>query len=146
PVHALTKMFFFSSRRRHTMFSRDWSSDVCSSDLGEPGQLPIREESATVPTNPYGETKLAVENMFRWCDRAYGLKSISLRYFNAAGAHPDGTIGEDHDPETHLIPIVMQAALGQREKVHIFGDDYPTEDGTCIRDYIHVTDLANAHW
>ncbi|TMZ34807.1 UDP-glucose 4-epimerase, partial [Klebsiella pneumoniae] len=106
---------------------------------GEPGQLPIREESATVPTNPYGETKLAVENMFRWCDRAYGLKSISLRYFNAAGAHPDGTIGEDHDPETHLIPIVMQAALGQREKVHIFGDDYPTEDGTCIRDYIHVT-------
>jgi UDP-glucose 4-epimerase len=113
---------------------------------GEPGQLPIREESATVPTNPYGETKLAVENMFRWCDRAYGLKSISLRYFNAAGAHPDGTIGEDHDPETHLIPIVMQAALGQREKVHIFGDDYPTEDGTCIRDYIHVTDLANAHW
>jgi UDP-glucose 4-epimerase len=113
---------------------------------GEPERTPIREEDPTVPTNPYGETKLAMENMFRWCDQAHGLKSISLRYFNAAGAHPDGKIGEDHRPETHLIPIILQVALGQRECIQIFGDDYPTEDGTCVRDYIHVTDLANAHY
>jgi UDP-glucose 4-epimerase len=113
---------------------------------GEPKNVPILETDPTQPTNPYGETKLAMENMFRWCDAAYGLKSISLRYFNAAGAYPDGTIGEDHTPETHLIPIILQTALGQRERVHIFGEDYPTEDGTCIRDYIHVMDLANAHW
>ncbi|PLR96925.1 UDP-glucose 4-epimerase GalE [Bacillus sp. T33-2] len=113
---------------------------------GEPKQIPIREEDETSPTSPYGETKLAMEKMFRWCDGAYGLKSISLRYFNAAGAHPEGMIGEDHDPESHLIPIILQVALGQREAIGIFGDDYPTEDGTCIRDYIHVMDLANAHW
>jgi UDP-glucose 4-epimerase len=113
---------------------------------GEPKEVPISEESETSPTNPYGETKLAMEKMFRWCDGAYGLKSISLRYFNAAGAHPDGIIGEDHTPETHLIPIILQVALGQREHIGIYGDDYPTEDGTCIRDYIHVMDLANAHW
>lgn len=113
---------------------------------GEPKEIPIIEGSETCPGNPYGETKLAMEKMFRWCDEAYGLKSISLRYFNAAGAHPDGIIGEDHTPESHLIPIILQAALGQREAVHIFGGDYPTEDGTCIRDYIHVMDLANAHW
>ncbi len=113
---------------------------------GEPKQIPIQEQDPTQPTNPYGETKLAMEKMFRWCDGADGLKSISLRYFNAAGAHPDGIIGEDHDPETHLIPIILQVALGQREAIGIYGDDYPTEDGTCIRDYIHVMDLANAHW
>ncbi|RHW42686.1 UDP-glucose 4-epimerase GalE [Neobacillus notoginsengisoli] len=113
---------------------------------GEPEEIPIREEIATTPTSPYGETKLAMEKMFRWCDGPYGLKSISLRYFNAAGAHPDGLIGEDHTPESHLIPIILQVALGQREAIGIFGDDYPTEDGTCIRDYIHVMDLANAHW
>lgn len=113
---------------------------------GEPKEVPISEESETAPTNPYGETKLAMEKMFRWCDGAYGLKSISLRYFNAAGAHPDGIIGEDHTPETHLIPIILQVALGQREHIGIYGEDYPTEDGTCIRDYIHVMDLANAHW
>ena len=113
---------------------------------GEPKEVPISEESETSPTNPYGETKLAMEKMFRWCDGAYGLKSISLRYFNAAGAHPEGIIGEDHTPETHLIPIILQVALGQREHIGIYGDDYPTEDGTCIRDYIHVMDLANAHW
>jgi UDP-glucose 4-epimerase len=112
---------------------------------GEPGHIPIREEDPTVPTNPYGETKLAMEKMFRWCDQAYGLKSISLRYFNAAGAHPDAIIGEDHEPESHLIPLVLQVALGQREQIEMFGDDYPTEDGTCIRDYVHVMDLANAH-
>jgi UDP-glucose 4-epimerase len=113
---------------------------------GEPKRVPIREEDATEPTNPYGDTKLAIEKMFRWADGAHGLKSISLRYFNAAGAHPDGLIGEDHRPETHLVPIILQVALGQREEIGIFGDDYPTEDGTCIRDYIHVMDLASAHY
>ncbi|MGZ4165037.1 MAG: UDP-glucose 4-epimerase GalE [Tumebacillaceae bacterium] len=113
---------------------------------GEPKNVPIQEKDPTVPTNPYGETKLAIEKMLRWCDQAYGLKSIALRYFNAAGAHVDGKIGEDHDPETHLIPIILQVALGQREHIQIFGEDYPTADGTCIRDYIHVTDLANAHY
>jgi UDP-glucose 4-epimerase len=113
---------------------------------GNPVRVPIQEEDPTVPTNPYGETKLAVEKMLKWADGAYGLKSISLRYFNAAGADPEGRIGEDHSPETHLIPIVLQVALGKREKVTIFGNDYPTEDGTCIRDYIHVMDLAEAHY
>ena len=112
---------------------------------GEPVRTPIHEDDPTVPTNPYGETKLAIERMFRWCHQAYGLKSISLRYFNAAGAHPTLPIGEDHNPETHLIPIVLQAALGQRPHVSIFGNDYPTQDGTCIRDYVHVMDLASAH-
>jgi UDP-glucose 4-epimerase len=113
---------------------------------GEPESVPIQEDDLTLPTNPYGETKLAIEKMLMWCDQAYGLKSVCLRYFNAAGADPEGRIGEDHNPETHLIPIVLQVALGQREKVSIFGDDYPTEDGTCIRDYIHVMDLAEAHY
>jgi UDP-glucose 4-epimerase len=113
---------------------------------GEPKHIPIREADPTEPTNPYGETKLAIEKMLRWCERAYGLNSVCLRYFNAAGAHPDEEIGEDHNPETHLIPIVLEAALGQREAISIFGEDYPTEDGTCVRDYIHVMDLAQAHW
>lgn len=112
---------------------------------GEPEQIPIREEDRTLPTNAYGETKLAMENMMRWFDTAHGIRSVSLRYFNAAGAHESGKIGEDHHPETHLIPLILQVALGQREHISIFGDDYPTEDGTCIRDYIHVTDLADAH-
>ncbi|MDF2713446.1 MAG: galE [Paenibacillus sp.] len=113
---------------------------------GEPERVPIEETAPTHPESPYGETKLAMENMFRWCDRAYGLKFVSLRYFNACGAHPDGLIGEDHKPESHLIPIILQVPLAQREAINIFGDDYPTEDGTCIRDYIHVMDLANAHY
>ncbi|WP_226655196.1 UDP-glucose 4-epimerase GalE [Pseudalkalibacillus hwajinpoensis] len=113
---------------------------------GNPERTPIEENDVTNPTNPYGETKLAIEKMLRWCDDAYGLKSTSLRYFNAAGADPEGKIGEDHQPESHLIPIVLQAALGQREKVSIFGDDYDTKDGTCVRDYIHVLDLAQAHY
>ena len=113
---------------------------------GEPQRVPIDEHDLTVPTNPYGDTKLAMEKMFRWGDRAHGIKSISLRYFNAAGAHPNGLIGEDHNPETHLIPVILQVPLGKRDAISVFGDDYPTEDGTCIRDYIHVTDLANAHY
>lgn len=112
---------------------------------GEPENIPILEEDRTLPTNPYGETKLSVEKALKWADGAYGIKYVSLRYFNAAGAHADGNIGEDHKPETHLIPIVLQAALGKREVIQIYGDDYDTPDGSCIRDYIHVTDLAQAH-
>ena len=103
------------------------------------------ETDPTVPTNPYGETKLAVEKALRWCYEAYDIRYTALRYFNAAGAHISGKIGEDHTPETHLIPIILQAALGQRDCITIFGNDYNTDDGTCVRDYIHVTDLANAH-
>lgn len=112
---------------------------------GEPENIPILETDRTVPTNPYGETKLAIENILKWMDNAYGIKYISLRYFNAAGAHISGKIGEDHNPESHLIPIILQAALGKRDYISIFGDNYDTPDGTCIRDYIHVTDLADAH-
>lgn len=112
---------------------------------GEPENIPILEEDKTFPTNPYGESKLAVEKILKWCDRAYGIKYTVLRYFNAAGAHISGKIGEDHRPESHLIPIILQVALDQREKIMIFGDDYNTEDGTCVRDYIHVSDLASAH-
>lgn len=113
---------------------------------GEPKNIPILEENETNPTNTYGETKLAMEKMMKWFDQGYGIKYVSLRYFNAAGAHESGNIGEDHDPETHLIPLILQVPLGQREKIYMFGDDYPTEDGTCIRDYIHVMDLASAHY
>lgn len=112
---------------------------------GEPKNIPITENDETLPTNVYGETKLMFERILKRYDDAYGIKYISLRYFNAAGAHISGEIGEDHTPETHLIPIIMQVALGQREKMYIYGDDYETKDGTCIRDYIHVSDLADAH-
>ena len=107
---------------------------------GEPERVPILEDDKTVPT-----TKLAMEHMMGWVSKAHGLRYVALRYFNACGAHPSGAIGEAHNPETHLIPIILQVPLGQREAVSIFGDDYPTKDGTCIRDYIHVTDLAQAH-
>lgn len=112
---------------------------------GEPKNIPIVESDQTEPINPYGETKLTVEKMLKWADKAYGIKYVALRYFNAAGAHISGEIGEDHSPESHLIPIILQAAAGVRDHISIFGDDYPTEDGTCVRDYIHVTDLADAH-
>ncbi|ADH97959.1 UDP-glucose 4-epimerase GalE [Salisediminibacterium selenitireducens] len=112
---------------------------------GEPDEVPITEEMATNPTNPYGETKLAIERMMKWADEAHEIRYVVLRYFNVAGAHPEKDIGEDHRPETHLIPIILQVALGQREKIMVFGDDYDTPDGTCIRDYIHVTDLIQAH-
>ncbi len=110
---------------------------------GEPEEQPISESARTNPTNPYGETKLAFERAMHWWELAYGLRYASLRYFNAAGATEQ--CGEDHDPETHLIPITLQAALGKRANVEIYGEDYPTADGTCIRDYIHVVDLARAH-
>ena len=112
---------------------------------GEPERVPILETDRTDPTNCYGETKLSMEHMMRWVSQAHGLKYVALRYFNACGAHPSGAIGEAHNPETHLIPLILQVPNGQREKISIFGDDYPTKDGTCIRDYIHVTDLAQAH-
>lgn len=112
---------------------------------GEPKHVPIQESDDTIPTNPYGESKLAIEKMLKWADNAYGIKYIALRYFNASGAHPSGKIGEDHNPETHLIPIILNTALGKQECINIFGDDYNTPDGTCIRDYIHVCDLASAH-
>ncbi|MGQ9532647.1 MAG: UDP-glucose 4-epimerase GalE [Desulfotomaculales bacterium] len=112
---------------------------------GEPEVVPIPEDHPLRPTNPYGDAKAFLETVLRRYEAAYGLRWMALRYFNAAGAHPDGDLGEDHRPETHLIPVVLQAALGQREAVVIFGNDYPTPDGTAVRDYIHVQDLAEAH-
>ncbi|CAM4126068.1 UDP-glucose 4-epimerase GalE [Lederbergia lenta] len=112
---------------------------------GEPKESPIAETAETSPTNPYGETKLAIEKMLKWSEQAYGINYVVLRYFNVAGAHPNGVIGEDHNPETHLIPIILEAALGKRDQISIFGNDYDTPDGTCIRDYIHVIDLVEAH-
>ena len=112
---------------------------------GEPERTPILETDPTNPTNCYGETKKSMERMFYWVEKAHGLRYVSLRYFNACGAHISGKIGEAHNPETHLIPIILQAAQGTRDHISIFGTDYPTSDGTCIRDYIHVTDLAQAH-
>ncbi len=113
--------------------------------FGEPDYTPIDEQHPKQPINPYGRTKWMVEQILGDYDRAYGLKSICLRYFNAAGADPSGLIGERHDPETHLIPLILQAASGRRNAISVFGRDYPTPDGTCIRDYIHVTDLCQAH-
>lgn len=112
---------------------------------GEPERVPIKEVDRKEPINTYGETKLAIEKMFSWCDKAYGLKYVALRYFNACGANETGLIGERHNPETHLIPLILQVPNGKREFITVFGDDYKTEDGTCIRDYIHVVDLADAH-
>ncbi|MBL9176676.1 MAG: UDP-glucose 4-epimerase GalE [Verrucomicrobiaceae bacterium] len=119
-------------------------SSTCAS-YGDPVRIPIDESHPQAPVNPYGASKWMLERVLRDCDTAWGLKSVFLRYFNASGSHPSGEIGEDHNPETHLIPLVLQAAAGQREHITIFGTDYPTPDGTCIRDYIHVCDLASAH-
>ena len=119
-------------------------SSTCAT-YGDPVRVPIDETHPQAPVNPYGESKLMVEKMLRWYGEIHGLRWMALRYFNAAGADPDGEIGEDHDPETHLIPLVIGAAQGTRPPVKIFGTDYPTPDGTAIRDYIHVTDLADAH-
>jgi UDP-arabinose 4-epimerase len=119
-------------------------SSTCAT-YGTPASIPIRETALQLPVNPYGETKLAIERALHWYGEAYGLRWVSLRYFNAAGADPDCEIGELHDPETHLVPLVLQTALGQRRQIDVYGTDYPTPDGTAIRDYIHVQDLAEAH-
>ena len=112
---------------------------------GEPERIPILESDRTEPTNTYGETKLSMEKMMKWTSKAHNLRYVALRYFNACGAHISGKIGEAHNPETHLIPLVLQVPLGKRPYISIFGNDYDTKDGTCVRDYIHVTDLAQAH-
>ncbi|MCY7485292.1 UDP-glucose 4-epimerase GalE [Paenibacillus alvei] len=127
--HGVTKIVFSST----------------AATYGSPEIIPITESEATKPTNAYGETKLAMESMMKWFDIAHGLKYVALRYFNAAGAHEKGIIGEDHQPETHLIPLILQVPLGKRDYISVFGNDYDTADGTCIRDYIHVSDLADAH-
>jgi UDP-glucose-4-epimerase GalE len=119
-------------------------SSTCAT-YGEPRAVPIPEDHPQQPVNPYGESKLAVEKMLHWYSQAYDLRYAALRYFNAAGADPDGEIGEDHDPETHLIPLAIDAARGARRPLDVYGTDYPTPDGTAIRDYIHVVDLAEAH-
>lgn len=112
---------------------------------GEPKRVPILEDDETNPANTYGETKLTMEKMMKWCNKAYGINYVALRYFNVAGSLGDGSIGEDHNPETHLIPLILQVPLKKREFISVYGTDYPTPDGTCIRDYIHVLDLADAH-
>ncbi len=132
-----------SAMKTHGVDKMVFSSTAAT--YGEPEKQPIEEHDRTEPTNPYGATKLAIENMLKWCDRAYGIRYAALRYFNAAGSDMETGIGEDHDPESHLIPLVMKTALGQRDHIGIFGEDYPTADGTCVRDYIHVNDLAEAH-
>lgn len=124
---------------KHIVFSST------AATYGEPEVSPITETTPTNPKNPYGESKLMMEKMMKWCDNAYGMKFVALRYFNVAGAKANSSIGEDHDPETHLVPIILQVALGQRKELAIFGDDYDTPDGTCIRDYVHVEDLIAAH-
>ncbi len=113
--------------------------------FGEPDRMPIDEAARIDPSSPYGESKLMIERALRWADQVHGMRSACLRYFNAAGADPHGVLGEDHDPETHLIPLVIDAALGRRGALTVFGTNYPTPDGTCIRDYVHVTDLGEAH-
>lgn len=140
-IHSVVKLL--GAMNKHGVKYIVFSSTAAT--YGEPESTPIQEEDRTFPTNPYGESKLAVEKILKWCDKAYGIKYTALRYFNACGAHINGQIGEDHNPETHLIPIILQAASGIREKIMIFGDDYNTKDGSCIRDYVHVSDLASAH-
>jgi UDP-glucose-4-epimerase GalE len=136
-IHLFEEML--DRKIRFTIFS-----STCAT-YGDPVTMPMGEDHPQSPVNPYGETKLEIEKMLRWYDAAYGLRSTSLRYFNAAGAEPSSAIGEKHDPETHLVPLLLDAAFESGHSVTIFGDDYPTSDGTCIRDYVHVTDLADAH-
>jgi UDP-glucose-4-epimerase GalE len=131
-----------------TMLDHDVNRIVFSSTCavyGETAEMPLHEDSPKGPASPYAFSKLSIEQMIQDFSRAYGISYVLLRYFNASGGSPDGSHGEDHDPETHLIPLAIQAVQGRREKLMVFGDDYPTPDGTCIRDYIHVEDLASAH-
>ncbi len=132
-----------NAMRTHGVNKIIFSSSAAT--YGEPQHVPIEETHPQLPTNPYGETKLMFERILKWYDVAYGIKSVSLRYFNACGADPDALIGEDHQPEGHLIPIILQTLLGQRDSVKVFGTDWDTPDGTCVRDYIHIVDLADAH-
>ncbi|MDK2866422.1 MAG: UDP-glucose 4-epimerase [Clostridiales bacterium] len=136
-------MVLLNVMKAHNVKSIVFSSTAAV--YGEPESVPIVETAVNVPTNPYGESKLMMEKMFKWADTAYGIKYVSLRYFNVAGALPSGEIGEAHTIETHLIPLVLQVPLGKRAAIDIYGDDYPTKDGTCVRDYIHVADLIEAH-
>lgn len=136
-------MVLLQSMVAHGVYKIVFSSTAAT--YGEPERVPILESDRTEPTNCYGETKLSMEKMMKWVSHAHGLRFVALRYFNACGAHRSGKIGEAHNPETHLIPLILQVPNGQREKIMVFGDDYATPDGTCIRDYIHVTDLAQAH-
>jgi len=129
--------------RKHGVKNIVFSSTA--SVYGMPDVIPVTEEATPQPINPYGESKLATERMLKWYSQAYGIKYVAFRYFNVAGAHESGLIGEKHDPETHLIPIVIKTAQGEFKELNIFGDDYPTPDGTCIRDYVHVMDLVDAH-
>jgi UDP-glucose-4-epimerase GalE len=129
---------------RHTGVKPIVFSSTCAT-YGMPDRMPITEETLQRPINPYGETKLMIERALAWYGPAHDIRSVSLRYFNACGADPEGEIGEEHDPETHLIPLILDAALGKRAAIDVYGTDYPTPDGTAIRDYIHVQDLADAH-
>ena len=128
---------------KHNVLNMVFSSTAAT--YGEPERVPILETDKQIPTNVYGQTKLSMEQMIAWYGKIFNLKHVALRYFNVAGAIEDGSIGEAHNPETHLIPIILQVANNKREKLSVFGDDYPTKDGTCIRDYIHVLDLCDAH-
>jgi UDP-glucose 4-epimerase len=142
-VNLIGGLRLLDSMRTHGVKHLIFSS-TCAT-YGIPKNVPIREESPQSPINPYGESKLAFERALRWFHESHGIEYLALRYFNAAGADADGEFGEDHDPETHLIPRVLNAVSGRQSFVQIFGTDYPTPDGTCLRDYIHVTDLAQAH-
>jgi len=141
--NVLNTMMLLDAMIQHNIGNFIFSSTAAI--FGEPEYTPIDEKHSKNPINPYGRTKLMVEQILQDYDSAYGLKSTCLRYFNAAGADPDGELGERHNPETHLIPLILQAASGRREDIKVFGDDYPTEDGTCVRDYIHINDLCEAH-
>jgi UDP-glucose-4-epimerase GalE len=142
-VNLVGGMRLLAAMRQHAVRNFIFSS-TCAT-YGVPADTPIREDTPQCPINPYGESKLAFERALRWFNESHGIHYLSLRYFNAAGADSDGEFGEDHEPETHLIPLVLDAASGRRECVQVYGTNYPTSDGTCIRDYIHVTDLAEAH-
>lgn len=136
-------MVLLKSMVEHNVDKIVFSSTAAT--YGEPERIPILENDKTEPTNTYGETKLSMEKMMKWTSKAHNLRYVALRYFNACGAHKSGKIGEAHNPETHLIPLILQVPLNQREYISVFGNDYDTKDGTCVRDYIHVTDLAQAH-
>jgi UDP-glucose 4-epimerase len=148
PLHYYENNVYGTKELLHAMAKANVKTIVFSSTAavyGNHEEMPITEAFNTNPTNAYGETKLAMEKMMKWADIAHGIKYIALRYFNVAGAYHTGEIGESHNPETHLIPLILQVPLGKRKEIHIFGNDYDTPDGTCIRDYIHVEDLIEAH-